>query len=67
MRDSEFIPVICLTIFAGIISGFTSCAFERTRIREDAKSHGVAEYYLDENDARQFRWVTPEKEGEQEE
>lgn len=39
----------CVALLAG-------CNFGQFSIKEDAVKNGVAEYYLDENHEKQFRW-----------
>lgn len=60
--------IVSVYCFAGMtlcIGSMIGCGleynWEKERIQNEAVKHHAAEYYLDENHARQFRWLAEGK------
>jgi hypothetical protein len=50
---------IILMILIGIIIFLGTLGASVDMVREDAIEAGVAEYYIDDDNEKAFRWITP--------
>lgn len=55
-KAGAFALLVLLATLAGICFGSTSAAEQTEQLRAEAVKRGHAEYYLDDNRQRQWRW-----------
>jgi len=53
MNWERFIDWLCIASISGLAIFYAQCY---NQLKNDAIQHGVAEYYLDANNNKQFRW-----------
>lgn len=53
--EFEFILALCIGCLVG---SFAGCNVQQNRVTQEAIEAGVAEYYLDADFQKQFRWRT---------
>jgi len=59
-NDVGFTFLIIFVLLALVfVVGFLSCDLTSNSWRNKAVEVGAAEYYLDENNSRQWRWIPP--------
>lgn len=69
MNGEEDSPLGCLVIFliGGLIAGYLMGRdFNVEQWKQEAVSHGAAEFYLDQDNKRQWRWLDEKLESETE-
>lgn len=61
-QDISTVAIYVSIVLSSVLASFTAGSqFGRYQICREAIDSGVAEYYLDSDYQKKFRWISPEK------
>jgi hypothetical protein len=63
-REMNAFPIIFALAFVGLFGTGLIYSITYDKMRSEAVKHHAAEYYLDSNNNRQWRWLDEPKKGE---